>query len=55
MVEDDPRDVELTLTALAEYNLPNEVVVIHDGANRRLTDWTCCSGSSLTRHLELFL
>jgi DNA-binding response OmpR family regulator len=32
MVEDDPRDVELTLTALAEYNLTNEVVVIHDGA-----------------------
>ena len=31
MVEDDPRDVELTLTALAEYNLTNEVVVIHDG------------------------
>jgi CheY-like chemotaxis protein len=32
MVEDDPRDVELTLTALADYNLTNEVVVIHDGA-----------------------
>jgi CheY-like chemotaxis protein len=31
MVEDDPRDVELTLTALGEYNLTNEVVVIHDG------------------------
>jgi CheY-like chemotaxis protein len=32
MVEDDPRDVELTLTALADYNLANEVVVTHDGA-----------------------
>jgi CheY-like chemotaxis protein len=31
MVEDDPKDVELTLTALAEYNLTNEVVVTHDG------------------------
>ncbi len=31
MVEDDPRDVELTLTALEEYNLANEVVVTHDG------------------------
>jgi CheY-like chemotaxis protein len=31
MVEDDPRDVELTLTALGDYNLSNEVVVIHDG------------------------
>jgi CheY-like chemotaxis protein len=31
MVEDDPRDVELTLTALEEYNLANEVVVVSDG------------------------
>lgn len=31
MVEDDPKDVELTLTALDEYNLSNEVVVTHDG------------------------
>jgi CheY-like chemotaxis protein len=31
MVEDDPRDVELTLTALEEYNLTNEVVVTRDG------------------------
>jgi CheY-like chemotaxis protein len=31
MVEDDPRDVELTLTALGEYNLTNEVVVTRDG------------------------
>jgi hypothetical protein len=27
MVEDDPKDVELTLTALEEYNLSNEVIV----------------------------
>jgi CheY-like chemotaxis protein len=31
MVEDDPRDVELTLTALGDYNLTNEVIVVHDG------------------------
>jgi CheY-like chemotaxis protein len=31
MVEDDPKDVELTLTALEEYNLSNEVIVTHDG------------------------
>lgn len=31
LVEDDPKDVELTLTGLAEYNLANEVVVAHDG------------------------
>jgi CheY-like chemotaxis protein len=32
LVEDDAKDVELTLTALEEYNLANEVVVVHDGA-----------------------
>ena len=31
MVEDDPKDVELTLTALEEYKFANEVVVTHDG------------------------
>ena len=31
MVEDDPRDVELSLTALEQYNLANEVVVVRDG------------------------
>jgi|ERR1700733_131330 CheY-like chemotaxis protein len=31
MVEDDPRDRELTMTALEEYNLSNEVVVATDG------------------------
>ena len=30
MVEDDPKDVELTLTALEEYNLANEVAVKDD-------------------------
>jgi CheY-like chemotaxis protein len=31
LVEDDPKDVKLTLSGLAEYNLANEVVVAHDG------------------------
>jgi CheY-like chemotaxis protein len=31
LVEDDPKDVELTLTALEEYNLANEVMVARDG------------------------
>lgn len=31
LVEDDPRDVELTLTALAENKLANEVMVVNDG------------------------
>lgn len=31
IVEDDPNDVELTLTALGDYNLANEVVIARDG------------------------
>jgi CheY-like chemotaxis protein len=31
LVEDNERDVELTLAALEEYNLANEVVVARDG------------------------
>ncbi|MBE2199162.1 MAG: response regulator [Anaerolinea sp.] len=31
LVEDDPKDIELTLTALEEYNLGNEIVVARDG------------------------
>ena len=32
LAEDDPNDVELTLTALAENNIANEVHVVQDGA-----------------------
>jgi CheY-like chemotaxis protein len=31
LVEDDPKDIDLTLTALDEYHLANEVVVARDG------------------------
>jgi CheY-like chemotaxis protein len=31
MVEDDARDVELSLTALEQHNLANEVIVVGDG------------------------
>lgn len=31
LAEDDPRDVELTLAALEEFKLANEVVVVGDG------------------------
>jgi CheY-like chemotaxis protein len=47
MVEDDPRDVELTLTALEEYNLANEVVVTRDGAE--VLDYLHCRGGFETR------
>jgi CheY-like chemotaxis protein len=50
MVEDDPRDVELTLTALEEYNLANEVVVTHDGAEA--LDYLNCRGEFSTRSGE---
>jgi CheY-like chemotaxis protein len=32
LVEDDPRDVELTLAALEEYHLANKVAVVDNGA-----------------------
>jgi DNA-binding response OmpR family regulator len=47
MVEDDPRDVELTLTALEEYNLANEVVVAHNG--EEALDYLFCRGEFATR------
>src|SRR3984893_15862117 len=31
LVEDDPKDIELTLTTLEKYNLANEVVETGDG------------------------
>jgi len=43
MVEDDPKDVELTLTALEEYNLANEVVVTRDG--EEALDYLFCRGN----------
>jgi CheY-like chemotaxis protein len=47
IVEDDPNDVELTLTALADYNLANEVVVTRDG--QQALDYLYCKGEFNTR------
>jgi CheY-like chemotaxis protein len=47
IVEDDPKDVDLTLTALDEYNLANEVVVTRDG--EEALDYLYCRGSFGTR------
>jgi CheY-like chemotaxis protein len=47
IVEDDPRDVELTLTALEEYNLANAVVVTRDG--QEALDYLYRRGQFLTR------
>ena len=32
LVDDSERDIELTLDALAQHNLANEVITLHDGA-----------------------
>jgi DNA-binding response OmpR family regulator len=47
MVEDDPKDVELTLTALEEYNLANEVIVTRDG--EQALNYLYCRGEYKTR------
>jgi CheY-like chemotaxis protein len=47
IVEDDPNDVELTLTALGEYNLANEVVIARDG--QQALDYLFCRGEFRNR------
>src|SRR6201994_325259 len=47
MVEDDGNDVDMTMTALEEYNLANEVVVTHDG--EEALDYLYRRGSFTTR------
>jgi hypothetical protein len=63
LVEDDPRDVELTLAALEEHHLANKVFVVHDGAEaldylyrrgkfkpaRAAIPWWCCSTTRCRR------
>jgi DNA-binding response OmpR family regulator len=50
MVEDDPKDVELSLMALEEYNLANEVVVLGDG--EQALDYLYCQGDFKDRTSE---
>jgi CheY-like chemotaxis protein len=50
LVEDDPKDVELTLTALDEYKLANEVVITGDG--EEALDYLYCRGRFATRTKE---
>src|ERR1700723_2022696 len=50
LVEDDLKDVELTLTALEEYNLANEVVVTRDG--EEALDYLYCRGNFAARSNE---
>ena len=50
LVEDDPKDTELTMTALEEYNLTNEVVVATDG--EEALDYLYCRGKFQRRNDE---
>jgi DNA-binding response OmpR family regulator len=50
LVEDDPKDVELTMTALEEYNLANEVVVARDG--EEALDYLYLRGNFATRSTD---
>jgi CheY-like chemotaxis protein len=50
LVEDDPRDVELTLTALEDHKLANEVVIARDG--QKALDYLRCQGEYSTRTRE---
>jgi DNA-binding response OmpR family regulator len=50
LVEDDLKDTELTMTALEEYNLSNEVVVARDG--EEALDYLYCRGKFSTRTSE---
>ena len=47
MVEDDPKDVELSLNALEDYHLANEVVVVRDG--EEALDYLTCRNAYATR------
>ena len=50
MVEDDPKDIELSLEALEDYNLANEVVVARDG--EEALDYLFCRGKFENRSSE---
>lgn len=50
MVEDDSNDVEMTLAALGEYNLANEVAVTRDG--EEALDYLYCRGKYQSRSNE---
>ena len=50
LVEDDPKDVELTLTALEDYKLANEVVIARDG--EEALDYLYRRGNFATRSTD---
>lgn len=51
LAEDDPRDIELTLEALAEHNLANKVTVVKDGVEA--LEYLRCEGQYIDRKKAL--
>jgi len=51
LAEDNPKDVELTLEALAEHNLANHVIVVRDGVEAM--EYLQCKGKHKLRKPEL--
>ena len=51
LVEDNPDDEELTLLALQDYKLANEIVVVRDG--EEALDFFACRGAYAERDPEL--
>ena len=47
LAEDSPHDIELTLSALREHNLANDVIVVHDGVEA--LDYLRCRGKFVGR------
>jgi CheY-like chemotaxis protein len=47
LVEDNPKDLELTLTALEKTNLANDIVTARDG--KEALDWLLCEGPHVDR------
>jgi len=50
LVEDDAKDIDLTLAALDEFKLANEVVVVRDG--EEALDYLYCRGDFADRKTE---
>ena len=51
LAEDNPKDVELTLEALSDYNLANEIVVVNNG--EAALDYLHCRGAYADRDAEM--
>jgi CheY-like chemotaxis protein len=50
LVEDNPKDIELTLEALKEHRLANHVTVVHDGVEA--LEYLRCEGKFIGRKPE---